>query len=250
MAEKFDSVWTRAPRQPRASGLTRDQIVQAAVALLDEEGLEALSMRKLGTRLGAGATSLYWYVANKNELLELALDEFWGMVDDGGGLDEPDALRDVLTTYAYNLRAVLLAHPWAAALIGRLPSFGPRAFRLGERLRRIFHAAGFRELDVYLAGGTVNSYVLGQVVPAIAMQKAHNGPVRGAELLETLDELAADYPEMRADHHTVMPEDSTVGQALGFDFGLLCVLDGLETRLRAQPGADAVSGETRTAGPA
>lgn len=250
MAKKFDSVWTRAARQPRTSGLTRDQIVQAAIALLDEEGLEALSMRKLGARLGAGATSLYWHVANKDELLELALDEFWGLAGDGGGLDRPGDLRESLTTYAYNLRAVLLAHPWAAALIGRLPSLGPRAFRLGEQLRRIFHEAGFRELDVYLAGGTVNSYVLGQVVPMIAMKKAHAGPIRGADVLETLDELAADYPEMRADYHTVMPEDSTIGQAVGFDFGLICVLDGLENRLRAQPDVDTVSREAGTTGPA
>ncbi|MBF6348392.1 MULTISPECIES: TetR/AcrR family transcriptional regulator [Nocardia] len=250
MAKKFDSVWTRAARQPRTSGLTRDHIVQAAIALLDEEGLEALSMRKLGAHLGAGATSLYWYVANKNELLELALDEFWGLVDDGGGLEEAGTLREVLTTYAYNMRSVLLAHPWAATLIGQLPSWGPRAFQLGERLRRTFTAAGFRKLDVYLAGGTVNSYVLGQVVPIIAMEKAQGGPVRRADLAETLDELATDYPAMRADYRTVMPEDSTVGQALGFDFGLVCVLDGLETRLRTQRNTDTVSGETRTAGPA
>ncbi|MGI5217747.1 TetR/AcrR family transcriptional regulator [Nocardia sp. CA-290969] len=249
MAKSFDSVWTRAPRQPRTSGLTRDQIVRAAIDLLDSEGLPALSMRKLGGRLGAGATSLYWHVANKDELLELALDEFWGLVDDGGGLDGSGSLRETLTTYAYNLRAVLLAHPWAATLIGQLPSWGPRAFRLGERLRRTFTDAGFQGLDVYLAGGTVNSFVLGQIVPVIAMEKAHGGPVRQQDVVGMLDGLATDYPEMRADYHTVMPEDSTAGQALGFDFGLMCVLDGLETRLRGRPGADTVSGETNATGP-
>ena len=81
MTKQFSSVWTRPPRPAKTSGLGRDQIVAAVVELLDAEGLDALSMRKLGAKLNAGATSLYWYVANKDELLELALDEVWGLVD-------------------------------------------------------------------------------------------------------------------------------------------------------------------------
>ncbi|MGK8523410.1 TetR family transcriptional regulator [Nocardia asteroides] len=78
--QQFTSVWTKQPRRPRTSGLGREQIVAAAVEILDANGLDALSMRKLGAKLGAGATSLYWHVSNKEELLELVLDEFWGMV--------------------------------------------------------------------------------------------------------------------------------------------------------------------------
>src|ERR1700755_2749711 len=71
-----DSVFLRPPRTPSGQPtLSRDQIVKAAIELLDAEGPSGLSMRKLGTRLGAGATSMYWHVANKDELLELAVDE-------------------------------------------------------------------------------------------------------------------------------------------------------------------------------
>lgn len=232
MTEQFRSVWTRAPRRTRASGgLSRDQIVRAAVAVLDKDGLEALSMRRLGAELGAGATSLYWHVANKNELLELALDEIWGLIDDGG-LESASGLRELLSTFAYNFRGALLSHPWAATLIGQIPSVGPQAFRLTDRLRRAFTEAGFRGFDVYLASGTVTSFVLGQVVPLIAMEKAHGGPVDEGQVRRILDELSADYPQMRDDYRAFMPEDSTVGNALGFDFGLLCLLDGLEARLR------------------
>lgn len=233
MTEQFRSVWIRAPRRPRTSGLSREQIVRAAVAVLDKEGLEALSMRRLGAELGAGATSLYWHVANKNELLELALDEIWGSIDNGG-LESASGLRELLSTFAYNFRAALLSHPWAATLIGQIPSVGPQAFQLTERLRRAFTEAGFRGFDVYLASGTVTSFVLGQVVPLIAMEKAHGGPVDEGQVRRILDQLSADYPQMREDYRTFMPEDSTVGNALGFDFGLLCLLDGLEARLRAQ----------------
>ena len=64
----------RGERRP----LTRDAIVDAALALLDREGLSGLSMRKLAQELGAGAASLYWHVGNKEELLSLLLDRIVG----------------------------------------------------------------------------------------------------------------------------------------------------------------------------
>ncbi|GGK92287.1 TetR/AcrR family transcriptional regulator C-terminal domain-containing protein [Nocardia jinanensis] len=237
MADQFSSVWTRTPRPPRTSGLDRERIVRAAVAILDKEGLDALSMRRLGAELGAGATSVYWHVANKNELLELALDEIWGAIDDAG-LERASGLRGLLSTFAYNFRSALLAHPWSATLIGQIPSFGPQAFRLTERLRLAFTDAGFRGLDVYLASGTITSFVLGQVVPLIAMEKAHGGPVDQDQVRQILEQLSTDYPQMRADYRTLMSEDSALGNAIGFDFGLLCLLDGLEARLHAQQAAD------------
>ncbi|WP_459546827.1 TetR/AcrR family transcriptional regulator [Nocardia sp. X0981] len=233
MTNQFSSVWLREPRRPKTSGLSREQIVRAAVTLLDKKGLEALSMRKLGAELGAGATSLYWHVANKNELLELVLDEIWGQVDDAG-LEQATTLRRLLTTYAYNLRGVLLAHPWSASLVGRVPSIGPQFFRLSDRLRRAFTAAGFQRVDVYLASGTITNFVLGQVIPVIALEKSHGGGTDPASVAEAVGRAAAAYPEILADYQAMMSEGHTVDNAMGFDFGLLCVLDGLEARLRAQ----------------
>src|SRR4029077_18697876 len=68
---RIPSVWARDREQP---ALSRAAIVREAIAILDAEGIEALSMRKLGARLNAGATSLYRHVASKDELMELALD--------------------------------------------------------------------------------------------------------------------------------------------------------------------------------
>src|SRR5690348_10986222 len=65
------SVWTREKRPSKSPTLSRAQIVRAAMEILDTEGMDALSMRRLGSRLGAGATSIYWHVAHKDELLEL-----------------------------------------------------------------------------------------------------------------------------------------------------------------------------------
>ncbi|MEV6279111.1 TetR/AcrR family transcriptional regulator [Nocardia sp. NPDC051832] len=230
MSKQFSSVFTREPRPAKAAGLGRDQIVRAAVDILDAEGMQALSMRKLGAKLGAGATSLYWYVANKDQLLELVLDEVWGMVE----TPEPDdsSWREVLTTFGYNLRETLYAHPWSTELVGSFPSLGPNAFRLNDRLRRAFTQAGFSGVDIYMASGTVMCFVLGQVIPDIAFTKAFGGDkMDAAGVEERMDDLAADYPEMLADYRSQIGMDAAAARAMSFDFGLLCVLDGLEARL-------------------
>lgn len=232
MAEKFSSVWTRPPRPSRTSGLGREQIVAAALELLDADGLEALSMRKLGAKLNAGATSLYWHVANKDELLELVLDEFWGYVD----VPEPERApwREVITTFVYSLRVTMLDHPWVAGLIGQMPMVGPKAFELSDRLRRAFVRAGFTGLDIYLASGMVMSFVLGQVLPEISLKRVSGGPEWDYdEAMTTLERVAPDYPEMLRDYREYMPTEPAAARMVAYDFGLLCVLDGLEARLRA-----------------
>ncbi|WP_036494083.1 TetR/AcrR family transcriptional regulator C-terminal domain-containing protein [Nocardia sp. BMG111209] len=236
MTRPFTSVWTREPRQPKSAGLRREQIVAAAVELLDAEGLDQLSMRKLGSRLGAGATSLYWHVANKDELLELTLDEIWALVEVPES--DLDSWREIATTFAYSMRGAVLAHPWAATVAGQFPSVGPHAFALMERLRRTFVRAGFTGTDIYLAAGTVMSYVLGQVIPEISARRMRGG---GGEwtldaTVDSADLLAADYPELLADYRATRYTDMDAGYAVAFDFGLLCVLDGLAARLTA-PGA-------------
>lgn len=236
VTKPFSSVWTRQPRPPRKTGLTREQIVAAAVDLLDAEGLEALSMRKLGARLNAGATSLYWYVANKDELLELALDEVWGLID----TPDPDRVgwREVFTTFAYSMRATIRAHPWSASLLGRLPSVGPSAFALTDRLRRSCVRAGFTGADVYLATSVVMSLILGQVIPEITFRTSRGGEVDTESLLAAMETLAADYPQLRADYRETLPADPEVARALGFEFGLVCVLDGLAARLGEPSSAE------------
>ena len=66
-------------RMPRDT-LTRDQIVTAAIGLLDAEGLEGLNMRALGTRLGSAATAVYWHVGSKENLIALAADQVWNEI--------------------------------------------------------------------------------------------------------------------------------------------------------------------------
>lgn len=229
-SKPFSSVWVREPRKSAAPGRSREEIVAAAVELLDQEGLSGLSMRKLGAKLGAGATSLYWYVAHKDELLELAYDEVWAEMT----VPDPDEVgwRDATSVLAYSMREVVLRHPWSGDLIGRLPALGPNAMRVADRMRRMFKAAGFKGFDVDFAGSTLTAYVFGMTIPEIAWNATMGDRDYDAdEMRATVRKAAADHPEMLESIDMDVYDDPDAIRALCFDFGLVSLLDGLERRL-------------------
>jgi AcrR family transcriptional regulator len=135
--------WQRLPdrsARKRREPISRDAIVAAAVQLLDREGLSALSMRRLGEELGAGAASLYWHVGSKDGLLDLVLDELIGEVE----VPDPDPARwrEQLKDTAKSQRRVSLRHPYLVRVsIGRIP-MGPNALRTTERTLAILRAGG------------------------------------------------------------------------------------------------------------
>ncbi|WP_248960425.1 TetR/AcrR family transcriptional regulator [Sphaerisporangium perillae] len=202
--QTFTSVWSRpaTPKPVREQpALSRDQIVRAAIELLDSEGLDALSMRKLGTRLGAGATSIYWHVSNKEQLLELALDEVYGEVQ------VPDPVkagwRDTAAVFAYGLRNAMLRHPWSVMLIGSMPSLGPNALAASSMLTDAMELAGFTGLTLDYAVGAVLSYTLGATTPEASwMNTIGRSAVDQGEWMKNLREqlqvAAADHPKLLA----------------------------------------------------
>ncbi|GAA2677907.1 MULTISPECIES: TetR/AcrR family transcriptional regulator C-terminal domain-containing protein [Nonomuraea] len=229
-AKQFASVWTREPRQGKAQGLTRDQIVRAAIEILDAEGLDALSMRKLGARLGAGATSLYWHVANKDELFELVYDEVWGEMS----VPDPDSAgwRDTGWAFAHGMRKVILRHPWLAGLLGKLPAIGPNALRAAELLRKGLHQAGFRGLEEDYAGAAITAFVFGSAIPEVVWTNAAAEKNYDAESMrEAVKTVAADYPDLIARAEEYAAHEPAAVREMNFAFGLACVLDGLERRL-------------------
>ncbi|MEZ0076895.1 TetR/AcrR family transcriptional regulator [Planotetraspora sp. GP83] len=230
----FTSVWTRERKGPREQGLSRDQIVRAAMELLDAEGLDALSMRKLGAKLGAGATSLYWHVANKDELLELVMDEVYGKVTVPEGAD----WRHAASAFAYGLRGAILEHPWSVGLIGVVPGLGPNALTASDRLVGSFAGGGFAGTGVDYAVNAVIAYTLGATIPEVSWLnaiKSAGTDIAGmqAAIGPTIERLASDYPSLgeRYKSYTGTDFDPTTARRLAFDFGLLALLDGLETRL-------------------
>lgn len=224
------SVWTR-PRRQREQ-LSREQIVAEAVQLLDADGLEALSMRKLGTRLDAGATSLYRHVANKDELIELVVDEVYGELDvpsaEGEGEGEHGkGWRAASVHSAYSLRAMILRHPWVASVLGQvgLIHLGPNVTKMSERMTSVYATAGFPADETEQAMNTVISYIIGMATSEAAYLSliARSGKTE-REFAESLQgEGEADRPA----------QDPEKARDETFDYGLQRVLDGLTVRLSA-----------------
>ncbi|MFF5206551.1 TetR/AcrR family transcriptional regulator [Streptosporangium sp. NPDC000396] len=242
MKKPFTSVWTRESRPAKSPTLSRDQIVRAAMELLDAEGLDALSMRRLGAKLGSGATSIYWHVANKDDLLDLVMDEVFGKVS----VPDPEmsGWREAVTVFAYGLRATFFEHPWSASLIGTRPALGPNAMRLSDQLLKTFQLAGFKDTALDYAAATLMSYVMGVTAPEIAWRavQASSG-MSSEEILTTTKEwverAARDYPELAARYATYDISEVDVSRALNFEFGLTCMLDGLEAHLNRSAASPA-----------
>ncbi|MGJ6969395.1 TetR/AcrR family transcriptional regulator [Streptosporangium sp. G11] len=235
MKQHFGSVWTREQRAAKSPALSRAQIVRAAMELLDTEGLDALSMRRLGARLGSGTTSIYWHVANKDELLELVLDEVYG---EFSVLDAQEtSWRNAASSFAYGIRQALFKHPWVISFIGTTPAIGPNAMRMMSRLVATFDHAGFDGFDQDYAASTLMAYVLGVTAPelswrAMREQTGLDSNELNAAIQPVVEKAAADYPELVARYAEYRCMDVDSARALNFEFGLTCFLDGMDARLK------------------
>ena len=231
-----DTIWTRERKaSPARETLSREQIVASAMELLDTEGLTGLSIRKLAAKLGAGATSLYWYVPTKDDLIDLLIDEVWGEVD----VPEPELAgwRSGALLFGHSLRSAVLRHPWLPEVMYTRPSIGPKAMRFGARGVVLFGAAGFSDKEVDLAMGSVMSYALGTASAEVATREMHRKSGQSeqewvADLLEQAQSAAGDYPEMQASirRRTGADLDTTLTET--FVYGLDALLDGLQTRVK------------------
>ncbi|WP_329480518.1 TetR/AcrR family transcriptional regulator [Kribbella sp. NBC_01484] len=231
-----ESIWTRQrAAAPAREALSREQIVQTAMATLDAEGLAGLSIRKLAAKLGAGATSLYWHVPTKDDLIDLLIDEIWSEVD----VPDPELVgwRNGALLLGHSLRATVLRHPWLPEIMYVRPSIGPNAMTLGSRGLVLFGAAGFSGPDVDFAMGSVMSYVLGTASSEVATREMARRAGQSLEqmsgdLLQQAEVLSTDLPGMQESVRRRADQDVNALFTESFAFGLDALLDGLEARLR------------------
>ncbi|GGR82999.1 TetR family transcriptional regulator [Streptomyces aureoverticillatus] len=238
--EPIGSVWTR-PQRPRREqpALSRDQIVAEAIALLDSDGIEALSMRKLGTRLNAGATSLYTHVSNKDELIELVVDRIYGEIE----VPRPasrEEWRAAAVECGNNVRAAILRHPWIASLLGEMGMayLGPNMMRLSEDMLELFETGGFDLERSDVALKTVWAYVIGMTATEAAWLTALGRSGQSEEdwmerVTAAAMQVMEPYPRVRRLYAQHTPTRVDEARRSNFDLGLDCILDGLE----AQRGA-------------
>ncbi|MFD0273829.1 TetR/AcrR family transcriptional regulator [Kitasatospora sp. NPDC127111] len=237
-ANPIPSVWARRQREPEQPALSREAIVREAIAMLDADGVEALSMRKLGARLNAGATSLYRHVATKDELMELAVDEVFGEIV----LPPADSTdwRSATTRAAQSFRTTTLNHPWLASVLGTagLAYLGPNLMAFSERLAVLFTSFGFPEPS--RAIDTVLTYAIGMSTTEAAWLTtvARSGETEAAfiaRLMPAAQEAAAGHAVL-ADSYAVAAATTAANDPVQirdakFFYGLEVVLDGLALRL-------------------
>lgn len=235
-AQVIPSVWTRPRGGREQPALSREQIVAEALRLLDSEGIDALSMRKLGNRLGAGATSLYRHVANKDELIELAVDEIYGEIEVPESAD-PSHWREDASRCAHSLRTTMLRHPWIASVLGEMGMsyLGPNWMRLSEGMLGIFTKAGFPADEADPAVATLIAYVTGVATSEAAwltvLSRSGQNEQQWMERVWLAAEQAAQaYPHLREGYAQQRGKDPRAAREEGFQYGLDRVLDGLQTR--------------------
>jgi AcrR family transcriptional regulator len=137
--------WQRVPERGgsrRRDPLTREAIVAAAIRVLDRDGLEGFSMRRVGEELNTGAASLYWHVGSKDGLLDLILEEVIAEQVDEVPDPDPEHWQEQVKEVARTMRRTILRHRDIVQIsIGRIP-MGPNALRLSERVLAIMRAGG------------------------------------------------------------------------------------------------------------
>lgn len=162
------TVWDRPEPPTRPAPLDRQRIVAAAVALADEGGLEAVSLRKVAARLDVGPMRLYGYISTKEELFDLMVDEVHAEILPDG---RPGDWREALRGHAVRTRQAALRHEWLADLLGGRPSLGPNALAVTERTLAALD--GLADLDtVTHAVQTVGAYTTGAIRREIAQLRA------------------------------------------------------------------------------
>ena len=209
--------------------LSKERVLDAAVALADAQGVEGLSMRKLAQELGVVPMALYKHVANKDELLDGMVDLVVGEIDPpAGGTDWKTAMR----RRVLSARGALLRHPWASRVMESRTSPTPAVLAYMDSMIGMFRAGGFSIDLTHHAMHAMGSRLLG-FSQELFDETADVGPGMDAE---TLRELAGTFPHITELVVAITHDQaSVVGQGCDdqfeFEFALDLLLDGLE-RLR------------------
>jgi AcrR family transcriptional regulator len=221
--------WWR-PRKTvrRRQPLSRDAIVDAAIKILDAEGVDALTVRRLADALGTGPATLYWHINGKDELGELVYDRIMGDID----LPEPDPTRwqEQLKQLVRDAYGVLRSHNDAVRLsIGRVP-VGPNMLAVMEWSLGLLLAAGVSQPVAAYIGDLVGRYIDASVLEDTA------GPAQSGEPDTAIAVLRDYFGSLPADR---FPNLAAAAQAMfepddheRFELGLDILMRGIETYAR------------------
>lgn len=226
----------RGPK-PRYSA---DQVVDAAVAVADAEGLQAISVRRIAQELGVSPMSIYTYVPSKAELVGLMFDRVLGETGDSA---EGEPWREALTTLACERWKLSERHPWMLDLALHRPPLGPNLVTRHEVALKILDGTGLDDLTKDLVIDVLHSYLVGALLEAREAREVER--VSGltdeqwfamAEPALTAQLDAAKFPRvLRLGEAWRNADKALVADPLWrFKFGLGVVLDGIGALIEAR----------------
>jgi AcrR family transcriptional regulator len=214
-----------------AKGITRDAIVDAALAVLDDVGIDGLTVRAVAARLDVKAPALYWHVRDKKALLDEMGTRVWTEIarDAGGPLSTEGDWRDALETYAHATRRGLLAHRDGARAFSGTALTDPSVLRDQESGLAWMEGQGFTVAATTDAVAILTSFTVGS---CIEEQERAQAPA-GVYDIETRDAAvdAASHPRVAASgrhHHAGTADERFAAQ-------LAVVLDGIASLRSASP---------------
>jgi AcrR family transcriptional regulator len=218
-------VTTRTARRPRGrEPLTRERVLDTALRLADQGGLESLSMRKLGQALGVEAMALYYHFANKERVLDGIVDLVFGEIDVPAiGADWKAAMR----RRAISVRDALARHRWAIGLMESRTNPGPANLRHHDAVIGCLRSAGFDMAMAAHAYSALDAYIYGFALTKMNLPFETTTDI--AEMAETMLEPfpLGEYPNL-ADFITEHAMKPGYDFADEFEYGLDVILDGLD----------------------
>jgi AcrR family transcriptional regulator len=242
------SLWFDPPinGQDRRQQLTRERVAAEALAVIAQDGIHALTMRRLAARLGVVPGALYHHVRNKQQLHDLVLDGVLAEVD--VQLDPALGWTETLKLLAHRLRQVLEAHPGVAGILKTRDPLGPHSLALAEAFLGPLQAAGFGDREAGLAFFVLVDYTIGFAVsgtPTSVNEQRLRDPATRTQLHQFFRSLPPDrFPALVAlgEHVWVDNRDER------FSAGLNVLVDGLE-HARTSPHRPASRGRPTTTPP-
>jgi len=204
--------------QRKRAMLTREKICDSAIKLIESDGLENLSMRKLAEQLGVEAPSLYKHISSKSDLFNLIQES---IVNQLLFNQKISCWQNCLLEVAVSIRKILLKYPNIAPLFATRPALGESALELASKVYEILSNAGFKPLEVIFAYRNLCRFVLGHVLAEI-------GRIPGGSKEKTEKKVLLNCKEKFPNIFNASVNKISKDPNQSFNFGLKIIINGLE----------------------
>lgn len=221
----------RKKQNTKNEALDQSKIIHTAIDLINKDGLKKLSMRSVANALNTSATSLYWHIENKYELLQLLSEQI------SKKISFPDSSKEwyeQLIELGNEYRQALLSIRNSVEIMTETVPMTPDRLQLIENIYQILIKAGFMPEDVPAAASLFNNYVLSFVRDE--MMQIYIAKTQGLQIEKDLDQARDVFQSLPSNKYPFLVELADYSVSINsdkqFEFGLHVLLDGLNKRLQ------------------